>query len=109
MSKPEQTLEIVVSGDLTFPSMSVAGLSGQPVTLILDNVIVQGYSAQMGGGQQGPRPSQRMQDHVRIKLTASSAVLEPAPAPEPAPEPATTDAPAEGDVVVSASEPDPTI
>lgn len=99
MSKPEQTLEIVVSGDLTFPSMSVAGLSGQPVTLILENVIVQGYSAQMGGGQQGPRPSQRMQDHVRIKLTASSAVLEPA----------TTDAPAEGDVVASASEPDPTI
>jgi hypothetical protein len=108
VNKPTQTIEIVVSGDLTFPSMSVAGLSGQAVTLVLEGVTVAGYSAQMGGSQ-GPRPSQRAQDHVRIQLSASSAVLAPAPEPEPAP----VDAPVEDDVVASAPElepePEPTI
>lgn len=81
MSKPEQTIEIVVSGDLTFPGMTSTALSGRTVTLVLSDVVVQGYSAQMGGGQQGVRPSQRSQDHLRIRLTAGGAVLELAPEP----------------------------
>jgi hypothetical protein len=89
---PEQIVEIVVSGTLTFPEIANAVVSGKAVTVTLSDATVKAYSAMVGSPQsssRSPRPSQRQgADHVRIIIDAADVTIEEVPeAPaEPTPE-----------------------
>lgn len=82
---PEQVVEIVVSGDLTLPSVPTSDLAGRSIVLTIDAATIVGYSAQLGSAQtRGTRPSQRQgKDHVRIQIDASSLTIADAPPPGP--------------------------
>ena len=75
--KPEQVIEIVVTGDLNLPSVATSDLNGRQIVLTLTDASIEGYSAQLGSSTvRGIRPSQRQgKDHVRVRVDASSATI----------------------------------
>ena len=75
--KPEQVVEIIVEGDLTFPQIVSASLAGKSISLSLTDAKIASYSALVGNGSSsGPRPSQRAgKDHVRITVKAGSLTI----------------------------------
>lgn len=81
-TQPEQTIEIVISGELNLPSVPTSDLSGRQIVLTLSEATISGYSAQLGSSTvRGIRPSQRQgKDHVRIRVDAVAASISDAPA-----------------------------
>jgi len=75
--KTEQTIELVVAGDLTLPEIASAALSGKAVTLTIVGAKIVGYAAAVGTAEaRGPRPSQKGgKDFVRVRLEVDSVVI----------------------------------
>ncbi len=72
MAAVKQTVEIVVTGVLSFPSINSPDLQGKKVEIDLTNAVITGYAASVGNVPNDAHKARNRDDVIRLAITAES-------------------------------------